>query len=399
MHRTRRVSIVGAGLGGLTSAAALRQRGFDVTVYEQSPSVGEIGAGVQLAPNAMKVLRLLNLEKQFLAIAFEPERHVIRSWKSGRVISTSQMKGIYHDRFGAGYFGAHRADLFDVLLAAAGSDKVHLGARCTNARTEKDVAVLTLDDGREIESDVIIGADGIHSNVRASLFGPESPRFTGDICWRGVVPAEAVPPNTFSRDMTVWFGPNSNIVHYYVRGGELINWVASHDADDWTSESWREEASIDEVLQTYEQWNPVLRHLFLNTPKCYKWALYERPPMPTWTKGRVTLLGDAAHAMLPYLAQGANMALEDAYALGAALSRHREDIPAALGRYEALRRPRAYQVRNTVNARATANHLTSPLARLKRDLTYAWRKLVSPSEHTYQIDWIYGYDITKQIDQ
>jgi salicylate hydroxylase len=393
MSKIRSVAIVGAGLGGLTTAIALIKRGFDVTVYEHSATISEIGAGVQLSPNAMKVLRALDLEEKFAEISFEPNRHVVKSWNTGRIISATPMKGIYEKMFGAGYFGAHRADFHNMLAHALPKGTVKLNARCIGASTIGDKAHLEFADGSQVECDVAVGADGIHSKVRSSLFEADSPRFTGNICWRGLVPAENVPPGMFAPDMTVWFGPNSNIVHYYVRGGKLINWVASHESN-WTEESWKAEASVDEVIKTYEKWHPDLKHLFANTQHCYKWALFDRAPLEHWSNGRVTLLGDSAHAMLPYLAQGACMALEDAYALAQALHENQEDAEKALKEYERARIVRATSVQSAANARAKVNHLVSPWARLWRDLVYTIRRILRPSKHTYQIEWIYGHDIT-----
>ncbi|SHH86910.1 FAD-dependent monooxygenase [Bradyrhizobium erythrophlei] len=395
MREIKDIAIVGAGLGGLTSAIALRRQGFNATVYEQSSSLSEIGAGVQLSPNAMKVLRALGLEDEFRKISFEPDRHVVRSWKSGRVISATQMKNVYEREFGSGYFGAHRADLHKLLAHALPEGTIRLNANCIDVGTVDNHAVLKFTDGAEIRADIAVGADGIHSNVRNCLFGKESPRFTGNVCWRGLVPVEDVPKGMFAPDMTVWFGPNSNVVHYYVRGGKLINWVASHESD-WSTESWRSEASIAEVVEAYKDWHPDLTKLFAATKHCYKWALFDRSPLSNWSKGRVTLLGDSAHAMLPYLAQGACMAIEDAFALASSLAADRQEPNAALERYEGLRRDRASRVQSAANARAKVNHLTSRWARLKRDTAYAWRKLIKPSSHTYQIEWIYGYDVTKE---
>jgi salicylate hydroxylase len=304
-----------------------------------------------------------------------------------------RMKGVYEKAFGAGYFGAHRADFHNLLANALPEGILKLDAKCIGVKTVGDKAILQFADGHEAEDDIVVGADGIHSTVRASLFGAESPRFTGNICWRGLVAAEDLPKGMFASDMTVWFGPNSNIVHYYVRGGKLINWVASHEAD-WAEESWKAEASVDEVIETYKDWHPNLRHLFANTKHCYKWALFDRLPLERWSEGRVTLLGDAAHAMLPYLAQGACMAIEDAYALADSLWENQENASAALSQYEATRLARATNVQRAASARAKVNHLTSPWARLRRDVAYAVRKLLSPSKHTYQIEWIYGYDPT-----
>ena len=236
MTRVQKVAVVGAGLGGLSAAIALRRRGFDVTVYEQAGALGEIGAGIQISPNASRVLMALGLDREFEAIAFEPNRHVVRNWKTGVVVSATQMKGVFRTQYGAGYFGAHRADLHAVLQHAGPDECIRLNARCAGVRQHADRAVIVLADGSEAEADVVIGADGIRSSVRASLFGPDAPRFTGHIVWRGLVPTNALPPGLIESDMTAWLGPKGTVVHYYVRRGEILNWIAHYETD------WREES-------------------------------------------------------------------------------------------------------------------------------------------------------------
>jgi salicylate hydroxylase len=394
MTRPLKVSIVGAGLGGLAAAIALRQRGFEVTVFEQSAEIGEIGAGVQLGPNAMKVLMALGLEQEAMKTAFEPERHVVRNWKTGRVVAATQMKGIYREQFGAPYFGFHRADLQATLLQAVPQACVRLNAKCTGVRNTGRSAVLDFADGSEVESDVVVGADGIHSVVREALYGPESPRFTGVVCWRGVVPVEVMPEGMVSPDMGAWFGPHSTLVTYYVRRGELINWAALYDAHDWREESWKTEGNPAEVMQTYKDWHPAVSELIAQTGRLYKWALFDREPLAQWSTGRITLLGDSAHPMLPYLAQGACMAVEDGYVLAAELARDGVGAEQALKNYEALRLPRTARVQLASRARAKVNQTTSPLARFGRDMAYAVKKILNPTKHTYGVEWIYGHDVT-----
>jgi len=393
MAEAKRIAVVGAGLGGLNAAIALRQRGFEVTVYEQSAELGEIGAGIQLSPNAMQVLIALGLAADFEAIAFEPNRHVVRSWKSGRVISATQMTGVFRPQYGAGYFGAHRADFHSVLARALPPGCIALNKKCTGVMQFPDRAVLAFADGSEAESDVVVAADGIHSAVRTALFGPDRPRFTGHICWRGLVPTSALRKGLIEPDMTAWFGPRSTVVHYYVRRGEMVNWIAHHMAD-WRQESWRLETDWREAAAAYKDWDPRLTELFSHTQRCYKWALHDRDPLPRWSEGRVTLLGDAAHPMLPYVAQGAAMAIEDGYVLADCLHGSRGDPQAALKTYEMLRLPRTARVQLTARSRGEINNMTSRLGRFRRDLGYRLKRLIRPKEHTYKIEWIYGHDVT-----
>jgi salicylate hydroxylase len=393
MSKVQKVAVVGAGLGGLNAAIALRQRGFDVTVYEQSDVLGEIGAGIQLSPNAMRVLMALGLDRDFEAIAFEPHRHVVRNWKTGSIVSATQMRGAFRPQYGAGYFGAHRADLHAVLQNALPTECIQLNARVTAVTQTPDRAVLTFADGNRVESDIVIGADGIRSAVRESLFGADAPRFTGHIVWRGLVPSGALPKDFIEPDMTAWFGPKGTVVHYYVRRGELVNWIA-HFESDWRDESWWVESDWREAATAYAGWHPTLATLFSHTERCYKWALYDREPLAHWSEGRVTLLGDSAHPMLPYLAQGAAQAIEDGYVLADLLSAHRSDPVAALAAYEVARLPRTARIQLHARERGKINNTTSAFARFKRDLGYRLKRLIRPNEHTYKIEWIYGHDVT-----
>ncbi len=394
MTQKLNVTVVGAGLGGLTAAAALLKHGCDVTVLEQAGELGEIGAGVQLSPNAMKVMRALGLEQEVLGVSFEPGNHVIRSWKSGRVLSSTQLKGALHAAYGAGYYGFHRADLHQVLQKAVPAERVRLGVKCSKVRADAQGATVVLEDGSEIASDVVVGADGVHSVVRAALLGEESPRFTGNVCWRGLVPAEAMPTGAISPDMTVWFGPGASFIYYYVRGGKLVNWVAMCEAPEWRSESWKFEGDRNELIERYKHWHPTVRELIEKSDRYLKWALLDRDPLPRWTEGAVTLLGDAAHPMLPYLAQGACMAIEDGYALAASLARNPGDVRGGLKEYETARRARTARVQLLARARAVENHLDSPLAQVKRNIRYALQRFADPKKHTYKIEWIYGHDVT-----
>ena len=396
MRRTPRILVIGGGIGGLAAAIALERQHAEVTVCEQSPKLSEIGAGIGLAPNAIKALRALGLEEKINAIAWASDYAVIRSWRDGRAISRTY-QGDYRERFGAPSVTAHRADLLGVLAGALSTTDVRLGLRCVGIETRARGAAARFADGSVIEADIVVGADGIHSKVRESLFGADAPRFTGCICWRGMAPADAVPRDINTADVTLWMGPRGHVVHYLVRRGELLNIVAHVDSDAWTEESWTRECSVDEVMATYAAWNPALTRVFPASTRWYKWALYDRDPPERWSKGRATLLGDSAHAMLPYLGQGAAMAIEDGCVLAGQIARAGDDLPGALLAYERMRLPRAREAVLGSRARARDNHLTSRFARLKRDLRYAWRRRFGGDQTVFQAGRLYDYDAGREL--
>ncbi|HTZ02726.1 MAG TPA: FAD-dependent monooxygenase, partial [Xanthobacteraceae bacterium] len=362
MRRTPRIAIVGGGIGGLATALALERRGVEVIVAEQSPIHSEIGAGLNLTPNAVKALRALGLNDEVEAIGWGSEFLMVRSWKSGRYISRVR-RGEFRQKFGAPNLTVHRVDLLGVLCHALKTTEIRLGKRCIGVDggdAGKRPASARFADGSEIEADIVVGADGIHSAVRESLFGADAPRFTGCICWRGMAPVDAVPADIDTVDGTMWLGPHGHVVHYRVRRGELVNIVAHIDSDTWTEESWTRECDLAEVMTTYAGWNSALTRLYPCSTRWYKWALYDRDPLPHWSKGRATLVGDSAHAMLPYLGQGAAMAIEDGCVLAATIARHGDDLGAALAAYERMRAPRATAAVLGSRARAKENHLASP---------------------------------------
>ena len=391
MTRALRVAVIGGGIGGLTAARALLLRGMEVTVYEQAPRLSEFGGGVVLTPNALTALRALGLEARILAEAFESTSQCVRSWRSGRVIARNSFAR-YRTHFGATSCSIHRGDMQKVLAEFVPETSLRLSARCTGVVPGPRVAVARFADGSEIEADVIIGADGIHSVVRTSLFGPENPHFTGLMCWRGLVDPARLPRGLVAPDQTAWWGPHGHVVHYYVRRGELLNWVAHIETHSWTEEEWSTEGDMVELMGTYKHWHKQLRQIFEATERCYKWALYDRDPLPSWGRDRVTLLGDSAHAMLPYLAQGAGQSLEDACVLAALLQNAPEDPNAALKRYESLRLPRTRRIQLGARERGRLNHLTSPWARFKRDVGITLRQWGGAKKALQEIAWIYGYD-------
>jgi len=397
MPRAPRVAIVGGGIGGLAAALALEQRGAETIVCEQTAALSEIGAGLNLTPNAVKAARALGLEAEVTAIAAETNFLNIRSWKSGRYISRTK-RADFRQRFGAPNLSVHRADLLEILGGALKTTQLRFNVRCVGVEAGERSATARFADGSALEADIVVGADGIHSAVRGSLFGADKPRFTGCICWRGMAPADAVPADIDTTNGLMWMGPRGHVVHYPVRRGELLNIVAHIDSDAWTEESWTHECDVSEVMTTYAAWSSDLTRLYSCSERWYKWALYDRDPLPQWSRGRVTLLGDAAHAMLPYLGTGAGMALEDACVLAATIARGGDDLSAALTAYESARLPRTKTAVLGARARAKENHLASPWARLKRDVKFALRERFGGADTTaFQVGWLYDYDVGREL--
>lgn len=390
-----RILVAGAGIGGLALAGLLAQRGFDVLVCEQASRLAEVGAGVQLSPNAMKVLRALGLEADIAACAFAPDAFTGWDWKSGRALYRTPIKGIYEARYGAPYFHIHRADLHRLLASRVPAAALHLGARIESLREEDDRIVAVLASGEQIEADVVVGADGIHSAVRRHLHGDAAPRFTGNMCWRGMVATADLPDGLVPPTASNWLGPHGHVVHYYVRGGAAVNFVAILETADWTEESWTTPSSVDELLSAFRGWHPRLQTLFERSGDIFRWGLFDREPLSEWSRGRITLLGDAAHPMLPFLAQGAAQAIEDAYALSAWLATQPNDLASALRAYEGERLARTARIQLGARARGKTVHLASAMDRWKRNLGFKLQALRDPAATSHQAEWIYAHDVTQ----
>jgi salicylate hydroxylase len=348
-RRPLKTIIIGAGIGGLATAVALRRRGFEVALYERSEKLEEVGAGLQIGPNGVKVLRALGLEDALMRNAFEPFGIMSVTWDEGRLRFRQPLKDVARQKYGAPYLTAHRADLHSLLRRAAGDAPLHLGANCVGADTVKDTAVARFADGSTAEADVVVGCDGIRSAVRAQYFGEGHPRFTEMMAWRAIVPMDCVPTR-IGPDGSVavphgeyfgWIGPNGHVICYPIGvTGDRLNIFGGHVTTEWVEESWSVPSSREELIAAKEGWNPALLDMFRHVEHVYKWGIYDRDPLPHWTMGRVTLLGDAAHPTMPTLAQGANMAMEDGYVLARLLARHGNDVETALNAYPVERKPR-----------------------------------------------------------
>ncbi|MEJ2088409.1 MAG: FAD-dependent monooxygenase [Gammaproteobacteria bacterium] len=359
--------MVGGGIGGITAALCLARRGHRVTVLEQAPEFAEVGAGIQLSPNCTRVLHDLGLERSLRARAFVPEGSQFRDWRTGRVITESPLGERVVARYGMPYYHIHRGDLLRVLVEAAELANIDLHKDARVDRLEQTGERVTVwIDGATREADLIVGADGIHSVVRAELWGAEKPRFTGCVAWRALVPAERLPPGLIRPVTTAWWGPHKHFVHYYLRRGELINCVCVVEKQGWEVESWTERGDYRELKSDFAGWHPDVQQLIdhVDRDSLFKWALYDRAPMSHWGRGRVTLLGDACHPMLPFMAQGAAMAIEDGAVLAGCLARD-EDVAASQQRYEDLRRDRTAEIQNGSRRNAKMFHLTGIKAWLR----------------------------------
>jgi salicylate hydroxylase len=363
-----RILIVGAGIGGLTAALALRRAGFEPIVFEQAKALQPVGAGIQLSPNATRILINYGLGERLREICIAPLALEARSWRSGRRIFNMPLAERCVEVYGAPYYHVHRAELHTLLLKALGPDILRLSARCTGFATEGTGVRVDFEDGTSARGDVLIGADGIHSAVRTSALGAEHPRFSGFVATRALIPAERVARLPLERKGTVWWGPGRHFMHYFISGGRLLNCVAVVPAKDWRQESWSTEGRREELIEEFQGWHPLLQSVIHATDRVYKWALYDREPLPRWSMGRVTLLGDAAHPMLIFRAQGAAQAIEDAKVLAECLARRPTDPRQALQEYEQERRPIASRVQAGSRRTERIFHAASPPVVVLRDL-------------------------------
>ena len=382
------VIIAGAGLGGLTFALAAARQGLEVTVLEQAERLGEVGAGIQLSANGTRVLHGLGLGPALEAVAFRPGRGEVRHYQSGAVLSSRELGESSVRRFGFPYYHLHRADLHAALVATVEERQaatICLGERLTGFSQRGGAVTVHTEAGTRFSVDVLVGCDGIHSKVRECLFGADAPRFTGCVAWRTTIPVERLPPRHVRPVASNWIGRGGHFVHYYVRRGELVNCVGCLDCEAWTEESWSARGQPSELARDFQGWHPDLQVLIGAAESCFRWGLFDRDPMPRWSAGAITLLGDACHPMLPFMAQGAVMAIEDASVLARLLGAvrcGRLPVPVALERYESLRQERTATVQRMARANLEFFH----------DVDAATEERLNG--HRAAHEWLYGYDAT-----
>ena len=385
----RTIAIIGAGIGGLTAAVALRQAGFEVDIYEQAPELTEVGGGINMGPNATRILYRLGFGDALDREAVRPASTHQRRWQDGRTLQRAPLNPRCEELYGAPHLTVHRADLLSIIASGFPAERVHVGHRLVGSSDRGDHVAAWFENGARITADVVVGADGIHSALRATLFGAEAPVFAGCVAYRGLVPVERVADLGLEIGSQSWVGPGGHFVHYFVAGGRLLNFVGWTEHDTWNREDWTDRATVARALTAFEGWHPQVRRIISAAETCFVWALFDREPLPRWSVGRATLLGDACHPMYPFMGQGAAQAIEDGVTLTACLVAGEGGAPAeALSRYEELRRPRVTRLQEMSRANKTRFHLADGPSQEARDAEWARARDRGPDA----LRWLYDFD-------
>lgn len=395
--KNRKILISGAGIGGLTAALALLAKGFSVQVLEQASELKEVGAGLQLSPNVLRALYKLGLESSLKAVAVEPAGKQIRLWSTGQTWKLFDLGAGCIERYGYPYFMIYRPDLHDTLYRAVlqrDPAAVVLGARVERVVQDAGGVTASTSDGRKFEGDAMIAADGVHSPIRNQSFGQDRPEFSGCMAWRGVVPTAKLPKHLRTNVGVNWVGPGGHVINYPLRRGELTNFVGILERDDWTVESWTTQGTHEECHRDFSGWHDDIHAMIDHIDVPFKWALMGRKPLDHWADGRIVLVGDAAHPTLPFLAQGAGMAIEDGYVIADALARY-DDVPAALKAFEAARIERCTRIveKSTENGRRFHN---PELANAEGAAAYVDREW-APEKVEQRYDWLFSYKVDEAL--
>jgi 2-polyprenyl-6-methoxyphenol hydroxylase-like FAD-dependent oxidoreductase len=383
-----KILIAGAGIGGLTAASFLLQAGHDVELYEQAPQLEEVGAGIQISANAMHALRTLGLENAITAAGVRPAAYVFRLHDSGEEIQRFALSEEHERLHGAPYTQLHRADFHSILADKARSlksDVIRLNKRASRFYEDANCVTLHFTDGTSARGDLLIGADGLKSVVRKQIVGETPANYTGDAAWRITVPTERLPAGLIEPAMTLFLGPGGHAVFYYLRSGRLVNFVGIVETDEVMEESWTVKLPWERLKADYQGWHPIVQTVIdaADRDQCFRWSLHNRLPIDNWSTARATLLGDAAHATLPYLAQGAVMAIEDGAVLSRALGQEKT-IPAALQLYQRNRIPRTSRIVLQSSENRRRFHLGS------QDAIRAEFSKVNEGEERNK--WLYSYN-------
>jgi salicylate hydroxylase len=377
------VAIVGGGLAGLAAANALTSFGFAVEVFERASTLGEIGAGINISPQAVKALRAIGLGEKIAAVANVHPGIFTRDMHSGAELEYRNREAT-PARYGAPHYTFHRADLMQALAGGVDPASLHLDHRLVAIEERPSSVALSFANGATREVDVLIAADGIHSVLRRALYGDDNPSYTGQMVWRALLKGSDVPSEVLQPSGHIqWLGPGRHFFAYYLRGREVVNIVTQEDTDKWVDEGWSIPGDPDEMRASFPNPEPLLKSLLSIVTQCSKWGLFTRPLTDKWGRGRIQLIGDAAHAMLPNAGQGACQAFEDAYTLARWLDGCRGDPARALAEFRRVRIPRVHAVQRRSFANARIKHMHDRAAQ---------KAILDKEDKTGSMDWIYAYD-------
>ncbi|WP_158768707.1 FAD-dependent monooxygenase [Paraglaciecola sp. L1A13] len=394
----KNVIVAGGGIGGLSTALALRRKGFEVLILEQSDALSEVGAGIQLSPNAMHVLIKLGVSEALISMAFFPEYATMRHYLSGHEYLRMPLGKRIEQKYNAPYLHIHRADLHSVLHQAALKRGITITLKAQVKRYQHTQYGSTtkvqveLHDGRKFTCDMLVGADGIRSAVKKCLLPNSSLHFTGHVAWRGTLKSKNVPVALVKPDANLWIGPSAHLVNYYVRGGEEINIIAVQERKEWNDERWNIPGDVVELRRTFEKWHPQVTELLSHLESCFLWGLFGSEPLDKWVDNHVALIGDACHPMLPFVAQGAAMAIEDGFCLAKWVSTE-IDIHQGLALYQADRFGRATRVQKMAKSNADLYHMNGMSAKIKLKALEILNAL-SPRLASLPIAFIYAHNVT-----
>jgi salicylate hydroxylase len=388
VDKSVKILIAGAGIGGLTTAACLLQEGYNVEVYEQAPKLGEIGAGIQCSAPAVKVFKHIGVADEIDKVGVKPKAFEFKLFDTGELLHKVPLAEQHLQMHGAAYYHIHRSDLHQILadrVLALDPDCVFLNSAVAGFDETENGITLKLSDGRLVEGDILIGADGIKSSVRDQIVGKTPPDYTGQVAWRATLPTSRLPKGFMDTISAIWCGPKKHAVIYYLRTGEVLNFVACVENEQWQEESWTVKADWQELKDDFSCWHNDIQTIIDNLDKdqCYRWALNNRKPIDNWRTDRAVLMGDAAHATLPYMASGAVMAIEDAAVLTRALNQN-DDIAEALDMFQRNRFERTAKIVTGSTELGDLYHLTT-----RQEFEEGFERRNVARERN---EWLYAYD-------
>jgi salicylate hydroxylase len=388
-----KIAIVGAGVGGLSLGLALREQGIEADLYEQADELREVGAAVALSANATRFFERIGLGEKFAGLAFEIDKLIYRDGRSGQVIGRHTGRPSYREQFGAPYWGVHRADLQKILSGALGMERIHLGKRLVDITQGADEVTLHFADGNRVKANFVVGGDGARSTVRQWMLGYDDALYSGCSAFRGIVSPKLLDQLPDPAAIQFWMGPGGHLLHYPIGNGDQNFFLVERNPSPWPVREWTMPAGEGEQLAHFKGWHPAIMQMVKAVPISPRWALFHRPPLSRWSKGRVTLIGDAAHALVPHHGQGANQSIEDVVVLARCLAEtNAADHTQAQERYERLRRGRTRKVQYASITTADLLHLPDGPAADRRNLRFSTYE----GMHRH-LGWIHEFDPATQV--